>query len=166
MEQHWWCDYCEVCLRNNIKAYIFLSLNSFSLGTPCRKQQGTQSDIMPFTIGGLEASTDIYALTGIFKIPAWTLLMLDDVFFMLLWNCTHWSILFWWRRILDGALLMLCSFFSVWLWWIHDIFHRCMCILTFHVCESMFMLHFTIHEWISKVLEENEVMRDIFIAQH
>ena len=62
---------------------------------------------MPFTIGGLEASTDIYALTGIFKIPAWTLLMLDDVFFILLWNCTHWSILFWWRRILDGTLHML-----------------------------------------------------------
>ena len=56
------------------------------------------------------------------------------------------------------------SFLSVWLWWIHDIFHRCMCILTFHVCESMFMLHFTIHEWISKVLEENEVKCVIYLS--
>ena len=53
---------------------------------------------------------------------------------------------------------------SVWLWWIHDIFHRCMCILTFHVCESVFMLHFTIHEWISKDLEENEVKCVIYLS--
>ena len=81
MKQHWWCDYCEVCLTNHIKVLIFYDERVFCLGTHCRKQQGTQSDIMPFTIGGLEASTDIYALTGIFKIPAWTILITFDGFY-------------------------------------------------------------------------------------
>ena len=158
MKQHWWCDYCEVCLTNHIKVLIFYDERVFCLGTHCRKQQGTQSDIMPFPIGGLEASTDIYALTGIFKISAGTIIEELVIYFLCISKILniYWSILFWWRRILDARrLLNMCAAIccSLWLWWIHDIFHRCMweCILLFLVCESMFVLQFTIHEYVSKL---------------
>ena len=65
---------------------------------------------------------------------------------------------------------MLCSFFSVWLWWIHDIFHRCMCILLsiclwIHVFGTIHIsrIHIKIiREWFCTKIKDVEHFKNMF----